>query len=637
MPAVYGNLFLAFLVLFVGWTGSHMWGILCFSMHQLRSTMGSHDGLHYQQQAVFRNSRAPSAVLWRLLRLCWSWRRSTKGPIRRSLLLLLIVVAHLVSFFAAATLSSRVTSPGAADALIKSDLCGWPDDRFISNSSVWTLEKFKITEALHIVGRESYRRASAYARSCYGDDTTSYSSICNSYVTSRIVSKVNKTAPCPFAEGACMAPAISMDSGHIDSDLDLGVTATPIDRIQMRRITTCAPIPAEQKYSVGKITPFKSAEGGAGGAGGIEYIYYYLGRNTFGGTEFTHSVSNSSITFASEPYSLKRFNAFAGSDSESVFVPIPQFNRSDADVSLLFLNRALLYTGQVADPWFTATLQIYEDDWGGKWGSSLATTAVGCVEQYQFCNGDRCTPTSGIYNVNDKLVSAVGYSPAQMATFRLLWRSAWSLQMRYLLLFLGTDVLLANNKLYSSFDRLSPALPPNQWQIEMENIHNITMAMLQRIVVEHALPSNFRVSDSASTDSYVIPENDTESLRLCSHQRIKAIGYSSFSVLGLAVIILVGSFIILVNILLPGIVGWFQRKTGRGLHRRREWIESETLQLQRMLFEMRGIGPWEGNQDAVPVTANFGQKFQLGNSLPMPDKSGHVDEVYDPLTSQALE
>jgi hypothetical protein len=318
-------------------------------------------------------------------------------------------------------------------------------------------------------------------------------------------------------------------------------------------------------------------------------------------------------------------------------VPIPQFNRSDADVSLLFLNRALLYTGQVADPWFTATLQIHEDEWGGKWGSSLATTAVGCVEQYQFCNGDRCTPTSGIYNVNDKLVGAVGYSPAQMATFRLLWKSAWSLQMRYLLLFLGTDVLLANNKLYSSFDRLSPALPPNQWQIEMENIHNITMAMLQRIVVEHALPSNFGVSGSASTDSYVIPENDTESLRLCSHQRIKASGYSSFSVLELAVIILVGSFIILVNILLPGIVGWFQRKTGRGLRRRREWIESETLQLQRMLFEMRGIGPWEGNQDAVPVTANFGQKFQLRNSLPTPDKSGHVDEVYDPLTSQASE
>src|SRR2546430_2127527 len=58
-----------------------------------------------------------------------------------------------------------------------------------------------------------------------GDDTASYSSICNSYVTNRIVSKVNKTAPCPFAEGVCMAPAISMDSGHIDSDLNLGITA----------------------------------------------------------------------------------------------------------------------------------------------------------------------------------------------------------------------------------------------------------------------------------------------------------------------------------------------------------------------------------------------------------------------------
>lgn len=238
---------------------------------------------------------------------------------------------------------------------------------------------------------------------------------------------------------------------------------------------------------------------------------------------------------------------------------------------------------------------------------------------------------SGLYAIDDKLVSTVGFNYAQIATFRLLWKATWAMQIRYVLLNLGANILLAKDKLYISLDRLSSTLPPNQWHAEVENIHNISMAILQRRVVDHASPSSFKLNGSLRSDKYIIPENDTESLRLCSHQRIRTSEYSSFSVLGLALIFLGGAFIILINILLAGTVGWFQRKTGRGLHRRLEWIEGEMLQLQRMLFEGWGIGPWNGDQNIVPVTALFGQKFQPRNPLPMSSKPEHMGEESDPI------
>jgi len=233
--------------------------------------------------------------------------------------------------------------------------------------------------------------------------------------------------------------------------------------------------------------------------------------------------------------------------------------------------------------------------------------------------------------MNSKSVSTIGFNPSQMATFGLLWNATWAMQMRYLLVNLGADVLLAKDKLYTPVHMLSSALPQNQWHIEMENIHNVSMAMLQQRVVDHASPSNFKIRSTLGADPPIIPENNTESLRLCSHQRIKTSAYFSFSVLGLTFIILGGCFIILINILLTSAVGWIQHKTGRGLHRELEWIECDTLQLQRRLFEAWGIGPWKTDQHAVPVTATFGQKFQPQHPLSTPGASAHMDEVSDPL------
>lgn len=69
--------------------------------------------------------------------------------------------------------------------------------------------------------------------------------------------------------------------------------------MQVRKAITCAPIPAEQKYSAGKLTATPDPEETS------EQVYYYLGRNVGEETEFTHSVTNASFLFASELYVLR--------------------------------------------------------------------------------------------------------------------------------------------------------------------------------------------------------------------------------------------------------------------------------------------------------------------------------------------
>ena len=72
--------------------------------------------------------------------------------------------------------------------------------------------------------------------------------------------------------------------------------------------------------------------------------------------------------------------------NESGFLLIAELNRTDADVTLLLLNKKVGYTGQVNDPWFTATVQwtsgvgILE-----VWFSNESYSGIGYTEQYQFC------------------------------------------------------------------------------------------------------------------------------------------------------------------------------------------------------------------------------------------------------------
>lgn len=74
-----------------------------------------------------------------------------------------------------------------------------------------------------------------------------------------------------------------------------------------------------------------------------------------------------------------------------------------------------------------------------------------------------------------------------------------------------------------------------------------------------------------------------------------------------------------------------QRRNEKGEAARLDWIESDTLQLQRAAFQARGIGPWKSKDDGVPVTTVFGQRFRGTKLHPSNDRAMQLSEIFNPL------
>ena len=97
---------------------------------------------------------------------------------------------------------------------------------------------------------------------------------------------------------------------------------------------------------------------------------------------------------------------------------------------------------------------------------------------------------------------------------------------------------------------------------------------------------------------------------LCHIMKSRSKEHTSFSVLGLSLLLFLGILLITLNLMLPKMVAYLQNHTGKGIHRRLEWIESSIFHLQRMAAEGRGIGPWEDRDQDVPRLCG-GKTFNL--------------------------
>lgn len=84
---------------------------------------------------------------------------------------------------------------------------------------------------------------------------------------------------------------------------------------------------------------------------------------------------------------------------------------------------------------------------------------------------------------------------------------------------------------------------------------------------------------------------------------MKTASHTSFSVLGLSIVFILGGIIIVLELILEPILRCIQRRRNIALYQRLEWVTTETLQLQRMAHEGLGAGTWEGTTESVPFTA----------------------------------
>jgi hypothetical protein len=111
---------------------------------------------------------------------------------------------------------------------------------------------------------------------------------------------------------------------------------------------------------------------------------------------------------------------------------------------------------------------------------------------------------------------------------------------------INDDILLAKGSLYGVIG-LSTGLLENQWQSEIQNMHNVSMTVLQQAVLAHAAPPNLRLGQGANASHYwdwVVSETSPAQAAVCQNQKIRSQYYYSFNVLALALVFVAGLSVI---------------------------------------------------------------------------------------------
>jgi hypothetical protein len=274
--------------------------------------------------------------------------------------------------------------------------------------------------------------------------------------------------------------------------------------------------------------------------------------------------------------------------------PIAELNRSDADVSVIFINQnSIKYNEPVDDVVFSAhmpraislgsaSIPYYTSDY--------FTNVIGCTDQVQICNpSTRCSPLTDYNSVIESLdylsLTDIQVAVAQRFTNNMIYQNAYhSVSGR------GGAALRAN-ELVSVLQ--SPALPNNQWQIEVDGWFGVTLARMQQMVIEYATgPSNMPLG------GYIVAPLMGSDHDLCAAQKMKGSNaHQNFNFIAVLVVIGICSVIILLGFFVDTCVGWCQ---DRKSYPKQAWKLDNFLQLHRMAQEGAGYGRWKNSQEAVP-------------------------------------
>ncbi|KAK5103630.1 hypothetical protein LTS08_003048 [Lithohypha guttulata] len=598
-----GGLLTAFIATFVTICGAELWKLLCYILHQLRSQKTPQDGLYHQQQVILRTSPTPGGAAWLWLLQTYHWAGKARLSFLRSLPWAVFGVSYIVVVGLLAIFSSEISKSPGPQRLLTGDQCGlWSLNTSSPDSSAaW---QSKVTgDSLS---------AATYAKACYGGNEGAQ---CGHYVNPAIEWASNTNATCPFTSGMCYwndLSAISITSKMIDSHLDLGINSAPRGRIQFEKTTTCAPMRTRAFATQVNVTEENSdTENGIPG----DYIYkFWLGQMVGdSGTNVTNYTYQYNLHTAMDNigYTLASYQSLAGYPlNPGVYVPIKEISNTNADLSLLFLaSNSIRYEKPTNDPLFAAhySYNLSGYTW---WSSDQYVTVLGCSEQYRVCNPNNgvCTPRMGTIQLQQAFLAngdGLNLNLNQNATaFRVVLAAAYS-SVYHATFTRGGNALRASE----TVSTLSQAvLPADQWHIEVGAWFDTGLSRIQAMIEQYVVPPK------ALPGSHVQPYQagrDNPYWVMCYNQIVNDSSSSmSFSVLGLAILFVIGGAIIFLSMTIDTVVGYIQHKTGKGLHARMEWIVNDKLQMQRMLHREMKLGQWHEGTSRIPVTVGYGeQKF----------------------------
>ena len=256
----------------------------------------------------------------------------------------------------------------------------------------------------------------------------------------------------------------------------------------------------------------------------------------------------------------------------------------------------------MSDPFFSANIPFSYPDVAKNntnntvYESDDYVTVLGCIDQHQYCNpnNNKCSPLMGTENILNE-IAKLGMNSRQFAVVGRIAPQQLMLSTYYSVTGRGSSALRASETVY---ELSQIGLPNNQWMIEASSWFAITVAKLQEIPITWATGPSY-VPDGSKLVRASLPED----IQMCKSQMILSPGGTmSFSVLGIAIILIVGIFLMLLSLWLDSITGYARRKLHYNDYKRVQWGLDGMFQLHRLAYEAAGQGAWTGGADAIPVT-----------------------------------
>ncbi|KAI0550033.1 hypothetical protein F4679DRAFT_226114 [Xylaria curta] len=605
------DLLIAFTALYITYVATRTWRIICFCFHRFYSTTKAQDAVYHQCQAILRNSSSPENGLRQLLQVVGvNWGSSR---VLRPLSLAVAALLCIAAFTTAGGFSSLVSTSVGSEILIKSINCGTADQGGnLVHSEEWAATLPYIAERVN--------DAANYAQQCYSDSNSTGLLNCQRFVVQRIAPNIDVKASCPFDDTICRdnSTNIILDSGFIDSHHHLGQNAPPNERIRWRNVLTCAPLESSGYTSQG------SAPGNytlyhygtiTTDAGDIDHMYTAAPVET----QYSGVLSNDSLITTST-YLISALTAAVKNGtyvSDRDFMPVASLARLDADVSLIFLSgNGVVFLEPTSDWWYrTAStptnIVVGSDVFTNYYLPLEPASTLGCAIQHQFCNtalqnASQCGPLASLRD------AIIGVAPLFNSSYSNFVSNIAETEVQARFLYFMNTFFSYDASIIGVLNRLGPAglhsqrklingwqapLEPDQWQLDITHLWNISMAATQAVFTDTAYgPTDSKLS--ASLYNYTTPEL----VKLCNNQKIRSTAYASFSVFGLFFVFIVGLLLISISYLLEVISALLAKRKGYKQHAYLEWNTNATLQLQRLAHEELGIGTWSKCVEAVPAT-----------------------------------
>jgi hypothetical protein len=286
-----------------------------------------------------------------------------------------------------------------------------------------------------------------------------------------------------------------------------------------------------------------------------------------------------------------------GTTYSSTFTPIKELTRTDADVSVIFLNNNGIpirgRDGPVTDPFFSATTPSPYDN--RFYVPDSPITAIGCTDQYVFGNPVKNQWTDPLPLGTDwvNYTKDWGLSPQQSATFAtFIWALGQNGAIDSVIMGLETEALLAK-KYPGVFLGFQNPIPNSQWKKEVDYWFKNGLAKLQLQLISIATgppdPKLPGLQNALPIISY--GRNDLVDT-ICGWQKVYNVEFKNYHRTGFIALVLIGGLLILV----PVSARWIysaSRKPGDNVS---SWNSYEPLELMGIVSEDASRQVWRNRE-----------------------------------------